>query len=134
MNIPPEIIIIFFLISFLVYTMPTLLVKFSRTLKGKLLLLVLTVVITIYNRTAGLLMAMLFIFLSEFNYEFNSGIIYEGFEGGGGSNDDTTKAYDIISANPLIKDKKDQLTIEEALKPINGNVEVISIPNSLLNE
>ena len=133
MNVPPEIIIIFFLISFLVYTMPTLLVKFSRTLKGKLLLLVLTVVMTIYNRTAGLLMAMLIIFLSEFNYEFNSGIIYEGFEG---LNDDTTKAYDILSVNPLLNnnDKKDKLTIEAALKPMNGNVEVISIPNSLLND
>ena len=133
MNIPPEIIIIFFLISFLVYTMPTLLVKFSRTLRGKLLLLLLTVVMTIYNRTAGLLMAMLLIFLSEFNYEFNSGIIYEGFEG---LNDDTTKAYDVISVNPLInkQDKKDQLTIEQALKPTSGNVEVIAIPNSSLND
>lgn len=128
MNIPPEIIIIFFLISFLVYTMPTLLVKFSRTLKGKFLLLVLTVVMTIYNRTAGLLMAMLIIFLSEFNYEFNSGIIYEGFEG---LNDNTTKEYDIISVNPLInkENKKDQLTIEASLKPVSGNVEVIATTN-----
>ena len=128
MNIPPEIIIIFFLISFLVYNMPTLLVKFSRTLKGKFLLLVLTVVMTIYNRTAGLLMAMLIIFLSEFNYEFNSGIIYEGFEG---LNDNTTKEYDIISVNPLInkENKKDQLTIEASLKPVSGNVEVIATTN-----
>jgi len=134
MNIPPEIIIIFFLISFLIYTMPTLLVKFSRTLRGKLLLLVLTIVMTIYNRTAGLLMALLIIFLTEFNYEFNSGIIYEGFEG---LNDNTTKAYDIISVNPLInnrKDKKDQLTIEASLQPISGNVEVVAIPNSSLND
>jgi hypothetical protein len=129
MNIPPEIIIIFFLISFLVYTMPTLLVKFSRTLKGKFLLLILTVVMTIYNRTAGLLMAMLIIFLSEFNYEFNSGIIYEGFKG---LNDNTTKEYDIISVNPLInkENKKDQLTIEASLKPVSGNVEVIATTNT----
>jgi len=129
MNIPPEIIIIFFLISFLVYTMPTLLVKFSRTLKGKFLLLILTVVMTIYNRTAGLLMAMLIIFLSEFNYEFNSGIIYEGFKG---LNDNTTKEYDIISVNPLInkENKKDQLTIEASLKPVSGNVEVVATTNT----
>ena len=126
MNIPPEIIIIFFLISFLVYTMPTLLVKFSRTLKGKFLLLVLTVIITIYNRTAGLLMAMLIIFLTEFNYEFNNGIIYEGFEG---LSDDTTKTYDIVSANPIVKDKKDKLTIEASLQPISGNVEVVASAN-----
>jgi hypothetical protein len=126
MNIPPEIIVIFFLISFLIYTMPTLLVKFSHTLRGKLLLLVLTVVITIYNRTAGLLMAMLIIFLTEFNYEFNSGIIYEGFKNG--RNDDNTKVYDITATTPSNggnkKNEKDLLAIEQALKPTDGNVEV----------
>lgn len=125
MNIPPEIIIIFFLISFLVYTMPDLLVKFSRTMRGKILLLILTVVITIYNKTAGLLMAMLIIFLAEFNYEFNSGIVYEGFK----NNDDTTQTYGIISTNLSSDEKKkkmDQLAIEQALKPSDGNVEVIT--------
>ena len=77
---PTEIIILFFIISFLVYTMPMVLVKFSKTIKGRFLLLLLTIVITLYNRTGGLLMAMLIIFLSEFNYEVNNGIIYEGFE------------------------------------------------------
>jgi hypothetical protein len=77
---PTEIIILFFIISFLVYTMPMVLVKFSKTIKGRFLLLLLTVVITLYNRIGGLLMAMLIIFLSEFNYEVNNGIIYEGFE------------------------------------------------------
>lgn len=112
MNIPTEIIIIFFLISFLVYTMPNLLVKFSHSLRGKFLLLVLTVVMTIYNRTAGLLIAMLIIFLTEFNYEFNNGIVYEGFNG------DITKDD---------KKKMDQIAIEAALKPTDGNVEVITL-------
>jgi hypothetical protein len=127
MNVPPEIITMFFLISFLVYTMPTILVKFSRTLRGKFLLLLLTIVITIYNKTGGLLMALLLIFLSEFNYEFNSGVIYEGFK-----NDDNTKAYDFIGDNLLAgyekKNKMDKLAIEQALKPIDGNVEVIEAP------
>jgi len=35
-------------------------------------------VMTLHNRTAGLLMAMLVIFLAEFNYEVNNGIMYEG--------------------------------------------------------
>ena len=48
MYVPPEIIVLFFLISFLVYTMPTVLVYFSRTLKGKILLL--TLIIIIYFR------------------------------------------------------------------------------------
>jgi hypothetical protein len=99
MYIPSEIIVLFFLISFLVYTMPTVLVKFSRTLKGKFLLIILTIVVTLYNRTGGLLMAMLFIFLSEFNYEFNNGITYEGF------------------SDVEIKKKHDKLTIDESLKP-----------------
>jgi len=59
--------------------MPIVLVKFSRTVKGKLLLIVLTIVMTLYNRTAGLLMVMLVIFLAEFNYEVNNGILYEGY-------------------------------------------------------
>jgi hypothetical protein len=80
MYVPPEIIILFFIISFLVYTMPMVLVKFSKTIKGRFLLLLLTIVITLYNRIGGLLMAMLIIFLSEFNYEINNDIIYEGFD------------------------------------------------------
>jgi hypothetical protein len=80
MCMPTEIIILFFIISFLVYTMPMVLVKFSKTNKGRFLLLLLTIVITLYNRTGGLLMAMLIIFLSEFNYEVNNDIIYEGFD------------------------------------------------------
>jgi hypothetical protein len=35
----------------------------------------------LYNRTGGVLLAMLIIFLSEFNYEVNNGILYEGFDG-----------------------------------------------------
>ena len=80
MYVPTEIIILFFLISFLIYTMPMVLVKFSKTLKGKFLLLLLTIVMTLYNRTGGVLLAMLIIFLSEFNYEVNNGILYEGME------------------------------------------------------
>lgn len=80
MCVPTEILVLFFLISFFIYTMPLVLVKFSRTLKGKLLLILLTMVMTLHNRTAGLLMAMLVIFLAEFNYEFNNGIMYEGMQ------------------------------------------------------
>lgn len=80
MCVPTEILVLFFLISFFIYTMPLVLVKFSRTLKGKLLLILLTMVMTLHNRTAGLLMAMLVIFLAEFNYEVNNGIMYEGME------------------------------------------------------
>ena len=81
MCVSTEIILLFFLISFFVYTMPIVLVNISRTLKGKILLLLLTIVMTLHNRTAGILMVMLFIFLAEFNYEINNGILYEGFTG-----------------------------------------------------
>ena len=80
MCVPTEILVLFFLISFFIYTMPLVLVKFSRTLKGKLLLILLTIVITLHNRIAGLLMAMLVIFLAEFNYEVNNSILYEGMQ------------------------------------------------------
>jgi hypothetical protein len=123
MKVPTEIIVIFFLISFLIYTMPSLLVQFNTTIKGKFLLLTLTVIMTIYNRTAGLLMAMLMIFLFEFKYEFNNDILYEGFA----TPEDNTKEYDIIGNNPMNRDKKkDQLAIEQALMPTNGNVDVMT--------
>lgn len=93
MCVPTEIIILFFIISFLVYTMPMVLVKFSKTTKGKFLLLILTIVVTLYNRVGGLLMAMLIIFLSEFNYEVNNGILYEGLQGAARSKAETDALY-----------------------------------------
>jgi hypothetical protein len=127
MKIPPHIILIFFLISFLIYTMPTVLVKFSRSLRGKLLLLILIIVMSIYNKTAGILIAMLFISLTEFNYEFNNGIVYEGLSG---MNDDNTGSFDVVSATDVLPDdtkkkKMDQLAIERALQPTDGNVDVL---------
>jgi hypothetical protein len=110
MYIPTEIIILFFLISFLIYTMPIVLIKFSKTLKGKTLLLILTMVITLYNRLAGLIMTMFYIFLAEINYEFNNGIIYEGF----------TDKIDLNNFLLHKEKKKDQLAIQEALTPINS--------------
>jgi len=111
MRVPPEIIILFFLISFLVYTMPMVLVKFSKTTKGKFLLLMLTIVVTLYNRVGGLLMAMLIIFLSEFNYEVNNGILYEGYKGSNDDSDDDdddekkSSTKDILSIAELLKAK-----------------------------
>ena len=113
MRVPPEIIILFFLISFLVYTMPMVLVKFSKTTKGKFLLLMLTIVVTLYNRVGGLLMAMLIIFLSEFNYEVNHGILYEGYKGSNDDSDDDdddedekrSSTKDILSIAELLKSK-----------------------------
>ena len=114
MYVPPEIIVLFFLISFLVYTMPTVLVYFSRTLKGKILLLTLIIIITLYNRTGGMLMAMFFIFLSEINYEMNNGIMYEGFTGAAASG---AAASGAAASGAAASKKKDQLSIDELLKP-----------------
>jgi len=119
MKIPFEIIILFFILSFLIYTMPTLLVKFSRTLKGKFLLLALMIVITLYNKTGGLIMAMFIIFLTEFNYESNNGLIYEGFTGKQ-QIDDGSLQY-ILDTNALAKRlKQDQLTVEQSLLPVDS--------------
>jgi hypothetical protein len=114
MCVPTEIIILFFLISFLIYTMPMLLVKFSKTSKGKFLLLMLTVVITLYNKTGGVLMAMLIIFLDEFNYEVNNGILYEGFEP---SMEVSNLEYSSADPSAYKKQKNiDQLMVAEQLK------------------
>jgi hypothetical protein len=103
MYIPSEIIVLFFLISFLIYTMPMVLVKFSKTTKGKFLLLVLMVVMTLYNRTAGMIMALFYIFLSEMNYEFNNEIIYEGF------------------SESITEEPEDKLSIEEGLRACDSS-------------
>jgi hypothetical protein len=108
MYIPTEIIILFFLITFFIYTMPIVLVKFSKTPKGKFLLLILMIVITLYNKTGGILMAMLIIFLSEFNYEIYNEILYEGFE---------PSINELDEEKKMEKYETDQLTLAEHLKP-----------------
>ena len=119
MCVPTDIIVLFFLISFLIYTMPMVLVKFSKTLKGKFLLLLLTIVITLYNKTGGIVMAMLLIFLSEFNYEVNNGLLYEGFTG---ASEAEAEAGAGAATNNKNKKKTttppapDQLTVMEQLK------------------
>jgi len=119
MYVKLEIIILFFIISFLIYTMPNVLVKFSKSCKGKLLLLVLTIMITLYNRIGGMIMAMFFIFLSEFNYEFNNDIIYEGF--GSKIKDEIEDEDENENENEdelLLKiNNKDKLNTETELRP-----------------
>jgi hypothetical protein len=83
-----EIIVLFVLITVIIYTMPLFLVRLIRSPIGKLVLLFATILVTLKNRVGGLLVALLFIFLLEFNYEKNSGIIYEGFAHGMTSNGD----------------------------------------------
>ena len=109
MYVAPEIIVIFFIVSFLIYTMPLILVKFSKTLKGRFLLLVLTIVITLYNKTGGLLIALFFIFLSEFSYEVYNDVIFEGFDNNNNNNNnntnDKTKKFDLISLQTILSPK-----------------------------
>jgi hypothetical protein len=118
--------------------MPSILVNFSRTLQGKALLLILTIVVTLYNRTGGLIMAMFIIFLAEFNYEYNNNVIYEGFTGAETGTDSPTitainngissynQDYNIIIKKP----KQDQLTIEQSLIPIDSSLIDSSKANS----
>ena len=118
MYVEPEIITIFFIVSFLIYTMPMVLVKFSKTLKGRFLLVMLMIVVTLYNKTGGLMMALLIIFLSEFNYEINNQIVFEGFDNNTimEKNEETTM--------------DDKLTTEENLKPKKASSErVINVEN-----
>ena len=125
MYIPNQIIFLFFLISFLVYTMPMILVNFYKSLKGKILLILLTVVLTLYNHLGGMIMAMLIIFLEEFNYEFNNGILYEGFS----SNTETGKNNNDIEdddhdENNSIEPFSDLMSIEEKLKQKSTTIPV----------
>jgi hypothetical protein len=120
MYVAPEIITIFFIVSFLIYTMPMVLVKFSKTLKGRILLVMLMIVVTVYNKTGGMMIALLIIFLSEFNYEFNNQVMFEGFENDNGENGD----------NADNQNKKDRMTIEEHLTPKSSSSQkVVTINN-----
>jgi hypothetical protein len=121
MHVPPEIIILFFIISFLIYTMPSVLVNFSRTFNGKFVLLILTIVTTLYNKTGGMIMAMLIIFLAEFNYEFNNGIFYEGFTGTGATINEGVLNYNHDVNTLIKKPKQDLLTIEQSLMALDSS-------------
>lgn len=89
-----EIIVLFVLITVIIYTMPLFLVRLIRSPIGKLSLLFATILVTLKNRVGGLLVALLFIFLLEFNYEKNSGIIYEGFADGSTSSTSSSSKTD----------------------------------------
>lgn len=112
MYVAPEIITIFFIVSFLIYTMPMVLVKFSKTLKGRFLLVLLMIVVTLYNKLGGIMIALLIIFLSEFNYEINNEVVFEGFEG---EEEEEEKKDSVI----------DQMTIREQIKPKSASSQII---------
>jgi len=111
MYVAPEIITIFFIVSFLIYTMPMVLVKFSKTLKGRFLLVLLMIVVTLYNKLGGIMIALLIIFLSEFNYEINNEVVFEGFEG-----EEEEEENNIVI---------DQMTIREQINPKSASSQII---------
>ncbi len=128
MYVAPEIITIFFIVSFLVYTMPLVLVKFSKTLKGRFLLIVLMIVVTLYNKLGGIMIALLIIFLSEFNYEINNQVMFEGFESIE-DKDETGNEGEDASV------RVDQMTTQEQLKPKKGSSQnVVNIVNNTDND
>jgi len=117
MYVAPEIITIFFIVSFLIYTMPMVLVKFSKTLKGRFLLVLLMIVVTLYNKLGGIMIALLIIFLSEFNYEINNQVIFEGFEGEEGEEGKEGEEGDATII--------DQMTIREQIKPKSASSQIV---------
>ena len=128
MYVAPEIITIFFIVSFLIYTMPLVLVKFSKTIKGRLLLLILMIVITIYNKTGGIMIALLIIFLSEFNYEINNQVMFEGFVNQYKIDDNEDETAGNLSSI-------DQLTVQESLNPkVASSQTVVHSDNTINNE
>ena len=116
MYVAPEIITIFFIVSFLIYTMPMVLVKFSKTLKGRFLLVLLMIVVTLYNKLGGIMIALLIIFLSEFNYEINNEVVFEGFEEQEEEEEEEEEKKDIVI---------DQMTIREQIKPKSASSQII---------
>jgi hypothetical protein len=89
MYLPQEIIVLFVLISIVIYTMPTFLLHLIRSPFGKLVLIALTIAATLHNRIAGILVALLFIYLTEFNYAKNNNLVYEGYTDMGDGTENT---------------------------------------------
>jgi len=97
--------------------MPMVLVKFSKTLKGRFLLVLLMIVVTLYNKLGGIMIALLIIFLSEFNYEINNQVIFEGFEGEEGEEGKEGEEGDATII--------DQMTIREQIKPKSASSQIV---------
>ena len=57
------------LLVLLIYIKPAILINFSNTMGGKLVLLVITILVAMKNTICGLLMAALLVLLLEYTYE-----------------------------------------------------------------
>ena len=126
-----EIIVLFVLITVIIYTMPLFLVRLIRSPIGKLSLLFATILVTLKNRVGGLLVALLFIFLLEFNYEKNSGIIYEGFADGSNGSTSSTSSTSSSSKTDGDKDTSTSFRAKHCKKSklIDENGELIDTNN-----
>lgn len=69
-----ELIVFMLIVAFIIYTRPTIFITFSKTLLGKLLMLIILVGASIYNKAYGILIAVLIIAFAEHS------LITEGFE------------------------------------------------------
>jgi|TARA_R110002073_G_scaffold139344_3_gene289592 hypothetical protein len=77
-------LIVLVVITFLLYTRPIVLVNFSNSFVGKAILLFLIISAALHSTVTGLLMALVLVMLTEYNYE--------GFEGKDDSESDNEDA------------------------------------------
>jgi len=101
-------------IILLLYIQPNFLVTFSNTLIGKAIFIALIILATLQNNICGLLLAVLFIILLEYNYEGMELL-------------DTNEDEDFISkAGAGVNEEKpidedDKLNLDENMRPKNSS-------------
>ena len=86
--------IVLVVVTFLLYTRPMVLVNFSNTGLGKLILLLIVVATALHSTVSGLLVATLLVLFLEYNYEGMEGMEnMDKGDAGDASEEDKNKTY-----------------------------------------
>jgi hypothetical protein len=112
-------LIVLVVITFLLYTRPLVLVNFSNTFVGKAILLFLIVSAALHSTVSGLLLALVLVMLTEYNYE--------GFENKDDDSAEVDNENTEVDSSDVVKDfrkkhcKAKDGSDEEVFVDANGN-------------
>ena len=114
-------LIVLVVITFLLYTRPLVLVNFSNSFVGKAVLLFLIISAALHSTVSGILLALVLVMLTEYNYEGFEGKNDSTMSDNEDSDDDTDDDEDAVSdfrkKNCKAQDGSDKQVFVDA----NGN-------------
>ena len=105
-------LIVLVVITFLLYTRPLVLVNFSNSFVGKSVLLFLIITAALHSTVSGILLALVLVMLTEYNYEG-----FEGKDNGSTEVESSDDVKDFRRKNCKVKDGSDKEVFVDA----NGN-------------